>query len=282
MDRATELSIAFLETHPVGAARALERTPLEDAAAFVEQAPAEKVAAVLGFMQPGRAAAILERATPKHAAALLSQITGPARSVLLRALPEPVRDTLLAALPRRQAAALRRHLSYAAGTVGAWMDAPMATFAADTPVADCLASIRKLGSRLGSIVFVIDEDKKLLGTVAVEGLLSADDDALLADLMDKKAVRLSPQASLASVVILPAWDNALSLPVVQRGRRLVGVLHFDSLREGLLVDRVSSEGAQVNVLVMHLVQAFLVALSGLLNTAASGPALSRLTSEWED
>ncbi len=281
MDKATELSLAFLRTQPAGAARALEQLQAEDAAAFVEEVPVPTITAVLGHMQPARAAAILERVSPKKAADVLSKTPAPTRSVLLRALPGPARDAALSTLSRREAVALRRYLTYAAGTVGAWMDAPKATFSPDVTASDCLQRIRRLGGRLGSLVFVIDEERRLLGVVDVDGLLGAKDDALLAELMQKDFTRLSPQASLSTVVSLPAWDRALSLPVMDRRRRLLGVLHFDSLREGLLVDRRETKGFQVNFLVVHLVQALLVTLSGLLHTATTEPSLSRLNSEQE-
>ena len=281
MNRATELSIAFLEARPLGAARALERIPPEDAAAFLEEAPEIRTATVLSQMQPARAVAILERASPKKAAAVLSKTTVHARSVLVRALPPSTKDAILAAFSRREAAALRRYLAYDVGTVGAWMDAPKATFAPDTAVKDCLERIRRSGTRLGSLLFVIDEDKRLRGVVDVEGLLGAKDDALLGELMQKNFTRVSPNASLAAVVSLPAWDRALSLPVTDRSRRLVGVLHFDSLRESLLVERGPAEGPRINVLVVHLVQAFLVVLAGLLHTATAAPSLSRLASDGE-
>ena len=141
--------------------------------------------------------------------------------------------------------------------------------------------IRRSGTRLGSLLFVIDDDQRLRGVIDVEGLLGARDNALLGELMQKNVTRVSPQASLATVVSLSAWDRALSLPVTDRNRRLVGVLHFDSLREGLLAERGPEKGPQINVLVVHLVQAFLVVLAGLMHTATTEPGLSRLTSDGE-
>ena len=276
MNRATELSIAFLESHPDGAARVLDGIRAEDAATFVEEVPETSVVTVLGFMQPARAAAVLERVSPDKAGSLLSKTPAHARTLLLRALPEEIRKETLSTLPKKQAASMRRYLAYGQGTVGAWMDPANTTFAADTRVEDCLRRVRELGRRLGSFIFVIDADRRLRGSVRVDRLLTASDDALLGDLMDREIARLSPQASLSSVITLRAWDAALSLPVADRSQRLVGVLHFDSLREGLVVDRGPTGGLQVNVMLTHLAQAFLVSLSGLMNVATAAPASSRL------
>ncbi len=278
MNRAIELSIAFLEAQPAGAARVLDQIPAPEAAAFVADAPEVAVAGALGFMQPARAAAILERCPPGKAAALLSRSQAHTRALMLRILPEATRDAALAALPRREAAAMRRYLAYSPGTVGAWMESPKATFAPDATVGECLGRLRQLGDRLGSSLFVVGSERRLLGAIDVDALLGADDGAPLEELMRRDLAPLSPQAALASVLSLPAWDASLTLPVTDRGRRLIGVLQFESLREGLVVDRGDAGGLRVNMVLMHLSHALLVSLRGLLQIATTEPAPGRVGS----
>ncbi|WP_119165521.1 magnesium transporter MgtE N-terminal domain-containing protein [Algihabitans albus] len=281
MSRASELSLAFLQNHPSGAARVLEQIEPADAAAFIEASPEASAALVLSYMQPIQASALLVRCAPLKAAAFLSQMTASARSVLLRTLSQQQVMEILSALPKREAASLRRYLAYGTGTVGAWMDAPRAIFPVDASVKDCLAGIRGLGTRVGSAIFAVDADRKLLGTLDMDALLSADDKDLLGDLLEKDFVALSPQAPLTSVVTLQAWDSALSLPVADRSRRLLGVLHFDSLREGLVADSGEVSTVQINVVLSHMVQAFLISIMGLVNAAATEPGLTRLSDKGE-
>ncbi len=279
MNRAAELSIAFLVSQPAGAARVLDQISVDEAAAFIANAPDAAVAGVLGFMQPARAAALLERCPPEKAAVLLSQTAAHTRTLLLRTLPEATRDAALAALPRREAAAMRRYLSYSPGTVGAWMEAPKVTFAPDTTVGECLGRLRQLGSdRLGSCVFVVGPERRLLGTVDVDVLLGGEDRDLLEDRMRRDLAPLSPQAALGSTLSLPAWDASLLLPVVDRSRRLIGVLHFESLREGLVVDRSAAGSLPFNILLMHLSHALFVSLLGLLHVATTEPVPTRIGS----
>jgi magnesium transporter len=276
MNRAVELSIAFLEAQPAGAARVLDHIPAGEAAAFATAAPDEAVAGALGFMQPARAAALLERCPARKAGALLSRTAAHTRVLLLRILPETTRDAALATLPRREAAAMRRYLAYSPGSVGAWMEAPKATFAPDTTVGECVARLRQLGHRLGPTLFVVGSGRRLLGALDVDSLLGAADGALLEDVMRRDLVPLAPQASLASTLPLPAWDTALTLPVADRARRLVGVLHFESLREGLAVDRGEAAGLAFNMVLMHLTHALFVSVLGLLQVAATAPAPARI------
>ena len=276
MNRATELSIAFLEAQPAGAARVLDHIPAEEAAAFVTDAPDAAVAGVLGFMQPARAAALLERCPARKAGALLAGTATHTRVLLLRLLSEATRDAALATLPRREAAAMRRYLAYSPGSVGAWMEAPKATFGPDTTVGDCVSRLRQLGDRLGSSLFVVGAERRLLGAIDVDALLGAADGMLLEEVMRRDLTPLSPQASLASILTLPAWDGSLTLPVTDRNRRLVGVLQFESLREGLAIDRGEAAGLALNMVLMHLAQALFVSVQGLLQIATTTPAPTRI------
>ncbi len=276
MTRAAEISRAFLKNQPASAARALDGVPPADVAAFVAAEDEADVAEVIARMQPSRAAAILESLAPAKAAAVLHHAPAHVRAVVMRALTPVRQQAILRAAPRRQAAALSRFLSYDPGSVGAWMDAPSATFAPDGTVGDCLRQLRGLGGRLDSSIFVVDAERRLLGVVELGGLLIAADDETLGDIMRRSVPTIAPQASLGSVVSLEAWDSALALPVVER-RRLVGSLRFDSLREALEIHHGASGGLTANVVTMHMAQAFLVSLSGLVNVATREPALSRLT-----
>jgi len=275
MTRAADISRAFLRDQPASAARALERVAPADVAAFVAPLDEAEVAGVMVEMQPSRAAAVMEELAPAKAAALLHQAPSHTRAMLMRTLPAAKQQAILRAAPRRQAAVLSRYLSYDPASVGAWMDAPSATFAPDVTVADCLAQLRGLGNRLGSSIFVVEPDRRLLGVVEFNRLLAADDLETVGDIMQRRPVTIAPQASLASVVALEAWDSTLALPVVER-RQLVGSLRFDSLREALDIHHGATGGLGLNLVTLHLAQAFLVSLSGLIQVTTREPALSRL------
>jgi Mg/Co/Ni transporter MgtE len=281
MSRAAEISGAFIKSQPASAARALDQVSPADVAAFLESLAEADCAAVLSRMQPSRAAAILELLAPVKAAGLLHHAPPHVRYIMMRALAAPIQQAILKAAPRRQAAVLSRSLSYDPATVGAWMDAPGATFPPQTTVSDCLTQLRSRGTRLISSVFVIGEERVFLGTVDLDSLLAAGDEETLSAIMQRGGVTISPQANLGSVVSLEAWDTALSLPVTDRRQQLVGSLRFDSLREGLDIHHGALGGPRLNMVVMHMAQAFLISLSGLLHVATSGPSLSRLSSEPE-
>ena len=283
MNRAEELSIAFLKTQPEGAARVLEQLPSKEAASFISEAPVPESVAVLGRMQRARAADVLSHCEPERAVVLLTQIDSHARSLLLRALPTNARDAMLAAAPKRQASMLRRHLDTNPNAVGAWMDAPKATFTPDSQVGACLDQIRRLGSQTR---FRHLRDRRCPAAHRNELIskrcCSPRDSAPLSGLMQRDPPTLSQHASISSVASLPAWDTMLTMPVTDRHDRLIGVLHFDSVREGMTSEVTSTAGVDANIVLLHLMQTFLVCLSGLLNTALTKSDIMRMSPTRED
>ena len=279
MSRAAELSRSFVKDQPARAARALDQIPAADVAAFIAALSDVEVADVISRMQPSHAAAVLEQLAPERAASLLHHAPSYTRAILMRALTPAAQKTILKAAPRRQATALSRYLSYDPGTVGAWMEVRSASFAPDTRVDECLRRLRALGNRLDSSLFVVDGERRLLGSVELNTLLGAEDEEIVKNIMQRDIPTIAPQASLASVVSLKAWDSTLALPVTDGRHRLVGSLRFDALREGLDLEQGSAGGLHLNMVVMHIAQAFLISLSGLLQVATSQARLSRLSGD---
>jgi len=282
MNSATELSIEFLRSHPDDAATVLEAIAPEDAAAFLSDVPDDVGGGVVGLMQPLAAAALLPELPRKKAAALLLAMDVHSGSRIVRLLAEELATAIMAEMPKSRARQLAKVLHYPAGSAGAWMSSDVAVFEGSTTVAECLAHLRSLPERAGNQVFVVDGQKKLYGAVDLADVLGAADDSAIEGLATAGIKRISPYARLVSVVALPAWDTALSLPVVDTKGRLLGALHFHRLREGLTSDRHDGGEQHVGQIMIHLAEAFLASAAGLMQAPAAKPALSRPVGELED
>lgn len=275
MNRARELSIGFLRSHPEGAVSVLEALAPEDAAAFLMDVPDDVGGGVLGIMQPLAAAAILPAVTREKAAAVLLSMDVHGRSRIMRLLDDDLMKSIMNQMPKAAARDLVKFLRYPDGSAGAWMSSDVAVFDRSTTVGECLAQLRLLPDKVRSLVFVIDAQRKLYGVVDVAKLLSASDDSSIdsAALTDIK--RVSPFARLISVVALPSWDTAHSVPIVDPKGRLLGALHFDRLREGLASEHRGKVQRPMGRIMVHMAEAFLVCVTGLLHAPSAKPVLSR-------
>lgn len=282
MDSAKELSIGFLRSHPEDAVTVLEAISPVDAAGFLAAVPDDVGGRVVELMQPLMAAALLPELTKKKAAALLLAMDVLSRSRIVRLLAEDLMTSILNQMPKSEARRLAKILNYPAGSAGAWMSSDVVVFDGSTTVAECLAHLRSLPERAGNQVFVVDDQKKLYGAVDLSDVLGASDDSAIEGLATAGIKRISPYARLISVVALPAWDTALSLPVVDNKGRLLGALHFHRLRQGLASDRHDGSEQQVGRIMIHLAEAFLASAAGLMQAPAAKPVLSRPVGELED
>jgi Mg/Co/Ni transporter MgtE len=282
MDSARELSIGFLRSHPEGAAPVLEAIAPQDAAAFLKDVPDDVAGQAFESMQPLVAAAILPVLTRKKAAAALLTMDIHERSRIMRLLDDDLMKSIMDQMPKGAARDVARFLQYPEGSVGAWMSSDVAVFEKTATVGECLVQLRALPYKIRNLVFVVDAEKKLCGAVDLAKLLAAADDASIENLANAGLRRISPYAQLTSVVALAAWDTALSLPVVDSKKRLLGALHFDRLREGLASQQQAGSDRHIGQIMVHMAEAFLVCAAGVLHAPSAKPDLSRPIGEMED
>lgn len=258
------LSLAFMRSHPVQAARVLETLPLTEATALFEAAPARLGADVLAAMLPAKAARCLQALEDARVLALLAPMATQPTVALLRLLPEPRRRTLTAGLPTAAALASTLLLGYGEDTLGAWADPDIVMLAAEARAGEALSRLRAAPVE-HPMVFVADESRRFAGVVPVLVLLGAPAAATLATLMQRPAAVLTAHAPLAGAAAHPAWAEASLLPVTEPGNRLVGVMTRDALTRAL--EHLAPPGGSADAsssLVGVAARGYWQAVSGLL------------------
>jgi magnesium transporter len=232
VDREAALSLAFMQSHPVQAARVLEALPPEASAAVFERAAARIGAGVMAAMLPRQASRCMAVLPDERALELLSAMNMQSIVSLLRYLPQARRSHLIAGLPAASALASTVLLGFDEDSLGAWADPSVVMLPAGARAADALERVRQTAVSHPA-VFVTDEARRLLGVVPLPTLLRAPEAATLSTLMQATPAALMAMAPLASAPAHPGWDSASALPVVESGHRLVGVLAHDAMTRAL-------------------------------------------------
>ncbi len=123
----------------------------------------------------------------------------------------------------------------------------------DPPVARAEASVgeaRKVAAEAGvAVLFVVDEERRLVGFLTRKALAAAPDEGLpAAKLASPPQVTMAPDDPLERAVVLLA-ERYLLLPVVDGEKRLVGVLTSVGLLRGLAkMAGLGEEGVRVRIL----------------------------------
>lgn len=256
-----ELTHAFLEAHPVDAARELERLPGGDVAALFERAPARLMAPVADAMLPHAAAAALLPLGTAQAALILAAMRAPGAAGVLRHAPEALRRRLLDELPTATALACRTLLRYPDDAIGALVDTAVVAMPAGARASEALEAVRRQGGEPGADVFVVTDTLRLAGAVSVATLLRAAPDARL-ETMLRRLPSLPALMPWSAAAASAAWNEAGSLPVVEHDGRFLGSLHATALRSAL-AGRHGDTGPAAGSLAAVLAQGYWAAVSSL-------------------
>jgi magnesium transporter len=222
-------------------AQALLREYPGEAAALFETARDDESAQLLAQLSADAAVAVVRRLTPDRAARVVAALpAAPARSVLLALAPQRAgallarldpgeREGMLSHLDASVSEELRALATWPSDSAGALMDPRATSFRPDTCVRDVLERLRRFRDRRISDVFLVDEDGRLTGSVALQDIALEEPDTPIASL-----ARHAPVAVLATAPrdeVLETFESrrAESLPVVDIDRRLLGVLRHREL-----------------------------------------------------
>ncbi|MBA3892984.1 MAG: hypothetical protein H0X69_04720 [Gemmatimonadales bacterium] len=224
------LALGFMEAHPDGVARLLERSEPAEAAALLAEVPAGVAAGVLRLLSPAAVAGCGAALPVERLAAIVSELPLDAAAAVMHRLDEERRDAVLALLPVTAEAPLRRLLAYGAYTAGALADPLALALPDDLTVAEAQRRLRGVGEHLFYYLYVVSRDQTLVGVLDLPGLMSARPKDTLAAAMHRNPIHLEVDTGFVTLAAHPAWQDFDALPVVDGQGRLVGAIRHMAVR----------------------------------------------------
>lgn len=120
-------------------------------------------------------------------------------------------------------------LNYPEDSAGSIMTTEYVTLRPTMTVEDAITRIRRTGIDKETIYtcYVTSKDRVILGVVTVKDLLVADDDEFVSDIMDTKVIFATHDEDKEDVAREMAKYDFLAMPVVDKEKRLVGIVTVD-------------------------------------------------------
>jgi len=230
VNRARDLTVAFLRAHPGEAARVLEQLTAAETSSLLTAIPGRVAAPVIARLPPGFAARSLASLADEPVVRLLRRLNVPATAALLRHLPEPRRVRLLEELPVATAVGCRMLLRYPEDSIGALADTEVLTARPNESVREVLARLKAATRDAGDFLYIVDEERRLRTCMRPASLLLAPTSMSIGGAEAETVPALPAQAAPRSVRDHSGWRQYSTLPVVERNGRLVG-----ALRHGVLI-----------------------------------------------
>ncbi len=217
----------------------IARFPAE-AVSILEDMDAAALAEEIAGIDPASRLAVLDRLPPARSSELYDILPGDDQAdivatapthlalSLLTGLSEERREDVQARLPSSLRRELDRLVDLPAGAAGRLMDRAACTLDRDMSVADAIARVRSSPLRSARTLYLLDSERRLDGRVDMQALALAEaTDRVGAHAGSTPAVELvAPRDELVEMLERYRTD---SLPVVDGGNRLLGVVRHDRL-----------------------------------------------------
>jgi Mg/Co/Ni transporter MgtE len=263
------LTLSYLESHTLDAARTLEKLPTPTCARLLEALSAELAARLLACMSPMTAGACLHEMPEFLSTRILHAIPPVAMAHILKVVSPEETRALLARLRMRDRMHIERLLYYPLDTVGAHMETVPFTLPVDLSAGEALRRLRTYPPALNEI-FVVDRSQRLVGVVDGIGLIKADAQKPLLALTRPVAARLSVRTTLTMTRAHPAWHTQRLLPVIEGDGILVGAISYKTIVEATqLIGAHPPANADLIDSVLNLAQLYWTALSEFIHNLAT-------------
>jgi Mg/Co/Ni transporter MgtE len=189
------------------AAEALEEVELKTQKTLIESIDSERLAGIIEEMDPGAAADLLSALTDERSGAILDGMN------------------------ERERHEVEELLDYGADTAAGLMTPEYVRVTMDATVAEGVAALRSFDGDQETItdIFLVDADGRVQGMVSLSRLVLAEAGAAIASFNEGHMVSSGLSANGRKVAELFDKYNLRCLPVLDKERRMVGVVHAENV-----------------------------------------------------
>jgi magnesium transporter len=223
------LAEVVCDLHPATIADFSEGLSVEETWQLLDHGPVTRQAEILTFFPSTKQVEMVTGAGRHLISKLLEAMPHDDRVEMLRQLDPEVVDDLLPLVAKADREDIRRLLSYPEDSAGAMMTTDYAWLPPDLTVGQAIEELRKQASDKETIyyVYVLDENRRMLGFVSLRHLILAKPSAKVADIMQTEVISVRVDADREEVVKLLQRYNFLAIPVIDDQHRLVGIITHD-------------------------------------------------------
>jgi magnesium transporter len=237
---------AFCETlHPATVAEALaEEFSVEEVWRFLNNADIKSQAAVFEYFPIQGQVRMVEGVGRERMAKLIEQMSHDDRGDLVRRLRPRVAEELLRLVDEADRRDIAAVVEYAENTAGALMATDYAWVPETITAGEALDRLRLQAPKSETIyyVYVLDEQRKILGIVTLATLVVALRHARIRDIMTKEVITVRASDHGEAVAQQVARYDLLAIPVVDDENRLIGIVTHDDVLD--VVEQEATEDVQ--------------------------------------
>lgn len=225
----------FMELHPYDQATFFAKLEREERSKIYHFLSPEEMAEMFENLKSNEEEykEFLEEMNPSYAAEMLAHMYADDAVDVLNELDKEQVVTYLTIMNNEAAQEIRELLHYEEYTAGSIMTTEFISISANQTVRSAMYILKKEASQAETIyyVFVVDEDKKLVGVISLRDLIVSDDDTMISEVMNDRVVSVSVSEDQEEVARTMKDYNFLAVPVVDFQNHLLGIITVDDIMD---------------------------------------------------
>ncbi len=216
---------------PVDIAQAIGNLPMILQALAFRLLNKNEAIEVYEYLEPSVQQSLLDRLRSSEVLELVEEMSPDDRVRLLDELPAKVVRRLLAELSPSERRVTAELLGYEAETAGRLMTTEFIDLKETDTASQALTIVRHRAPYTETIysLYVTDKERHLTGILSLRDLVTADPQSLIGEVMTRDVVNVRTDTDQEEVARAIQRYDFLALPVVDRERRLVGIVTVDDV-----------------------------------------------------
>ncbi len=223
----------------------LEESDAFDVAEFLTELPAQQMIRVFRLLSKEHGADvfaeldvpeqeyIINSVTDTELGSILEELYLDDTVDMMEELPANVVARVMRISTPETRALINQYLKYPENSAGSIMTAEFIDLKKYMNVRESFARIKRIGADKETVYtcFVTSADRKLEGVVTVKNLIMAEENDVIEDIMNDVVIYATTEDDQEDVSRMFSDYNLLTIPVVDRERRLVGIVTVDDVMD---------------------------------------------------
>ena len=229
--KAAEIRQAVANMNFVDIAEVFEDLNRERCIQVFRLLPKDIAANVFAHIEPDKQQILVEALTDNEIGGIIESLFSDDAADFIEEMPANVVSRVLKNITEEKRDVINQLLKYPEDSVGSIMTTEYMVLWEEYNVLEALTEIRQKKVKVLHTCYVIRRDKLLVGTVSLKKLLLAKEHERIGNIMNKNFVSAKTLDDQESAAMLFRKYDLLSLPVVDKEERLVGIITVDDAVE---------------------------------------------------
>jgi len=234
----------LVETKPVDIAEAMEEMgedEPENTILMFRLLPKDLAAEVFSYLSASEQRSIVDALHENQLKNIVEELNFDDKIDFLEEMPANVVKRILRNVTEEERKLINQFLNYPEDSAGSLMTIEYIDLKKEMSVNEALHHIRTTGVDKETIYtcYVLNETRKLEGIISLRKLVLADGDMLIGDIMDEDLIFTTTWDDQEEVADVFKKYDLMTLPVVDRENRLVGIITIDDI-----VDVIEQENTE--------------------------------------